>query len=269
ARAGEQTKLLDGRAVTLDEDLLVVSDSNGGRAARAVALGGIMGGYETRVTDSTRNVFLEAAHWIPSAIIGRSRKLGMHTDAGHRFERGVDPELPRIAIEHATRLIIDIAGGAPGPVTEAVLPEHLPQPQSIQLRRARLARVLGTEVADAEVSRILTALGLDMSAHAEGWAVTPPTRRFDLAIEEDLIEEVARIHGYDAIPVSLPGGRARLVAPSEMRSSEQDARLQLVARDYMEAINYAFVDAALLGAWGLGGQGVTLANPLSAELGVM
>ena len=264
ARAGETLKLLDGRDVVVDPGFLLITDAD-----RPVALAGLMGGFDTRVTEATRNVFLEAAHFAPSAIIGRSRKLGMHTDAAHRFERGVDPELPRIAIEHASRLIIAIAGGSPGPVVEAVLPEHLPQPQAIPLRRARLARVLGTQVGDAEVSRILTALGLVVAVQADGWMVTPPARRFDLAIEEDLIEEVARIHGYDAIPVSLPGGGARLVAPSETRSSEHDARRQLVAHDYLEAINYAFVDAALLGTWGLGGQGVVLANPLSAELGVM
>src|SRR3546814_6717911 len=111
-----------------------------------------MGGFDTRVTETTKNVFLEAAHFAPSAVIGRGRKLGLHTDASHRFERGVDPELPRTAIEVATRLVIDIAGGTPGPTTEAVLPEHLPQPASIPLRRARLARVLGLEVADAERS---------------------------------------------------------------------------------------------------------------------
>jgi phenylalanyl-tRNA synthetase beta chain len=269
ARAGEQAKLLDGRTVTLEDDFLVVSDSTGGHGARAVALGGIMGGEDTKVGSATRNVFLEAAHWIPSAIIGRSRKLGLHTDAGHRFERGVDPELPRIAIERATRLIVEIAGGAPGPVIEAVLPQHLPQPQAITLRRARLARVLGTQVADDEVSRILNALGLAVDVTTDGWSVTPPPRRFDLAIEEDLVEEIARIHGYDAIPTTLPGGATRLIAPSETRSSEHDARRQLVARDYLEAINYAFVDADLLAKWQLADGGVALANPLSAELGVM
>ena len=264
ARAGETLKLLDGRVVVVDPGFLLITDAD-----RPVALAGLMGGFDTRVTDATRNVFLEAAHFAPSAIIGRSRKLGMHTDAAHRFERGVDPELPRIAIEHASRLIIEIAGGSPGPVIESVLPEYMPQPQQVHLRRARLARVLGTQVADAEVTRILTALGLDVAMHVDGWLVTPPARRFDLAIEEDLIEEIARIHGYDAIPVTLPGGGTRLVAPSETRSSEHDARRQLVARDYLEAINYAFVDAALLDTWGLGGQGVAVANPLSAELGVM
>ena len=264
ARAGETLKLLNGDDATLDPQFLVITDAD-----RVVGLAGIMGGEDTKVSSSTRNIFLEAAHFAPSAIIGRSRKLGLHTDAGHRFERGVDPELPRIAIERATRLIVEIGGGAPGPVIEAVLPQHLPQPQAIALRRARLARVLGTHVADAEVSRILSALGLAVQSTADGWSVTPPARRFDLAIEEDLVEEIARIHGYDVIPTTLPGGATRLVSPSETRSSEHDARRQLVARDYLEAINYAFVDADLLAKWQLTEAGVALANPLSAELGVM
>ena len=264
ARDGETLVLLNGDEAALDPQYLAITDAD-----RVVGLAGIMGGNDTKVSDATRNIFLEAAHFAPSAIIGRSRKLGLHTDAGHRFERGVDPELPRIAVEYATRLILDIAGGAPGPVIEAVLPQFLPQPQAIVLRRARLARVLGTPVADAEVLRILGALGLAMDVTDDGWRVTPPARRFDLAIEEDLIEEIARIHGYHAIPTTLPGGATRVVSPSEARSSEHDMRRQMVARDYLEAINYAFVDAGLLATWQLTEGGVALANPLSAELGVM
>ncbi|MES2858869.1 MAG: phenylalanine--tRNA ligase subunit beta [Pseudomonadota bacterium] len=264
ARAGETIKLLNGDNARLDAQFLVITDAD-----RAVGLAGIMGGEDTKVGAATRTVFLEAAHFAPSAIIGRSRKLGLHTDAAHRFERGVDPELPRIAIEQASRLIVEIAGGAPGPVTEAVLPQHLPQPQPILLRRARLARVLGATVADAEVARIFGALGLAVDATGEGWHVTPPARRFDLAIEEDLVEEIARIHGYDAIPSTLPVGGTRLAAPSESRIDEPDVRRHLAARDYLEAINYAFVDAGLLSSWQLGEGGVVLANPLSAELGVM
>ncbi|MEP6635032.1 MAG: phenylalanine--tRNA ligase subunit beta, partial [Luteimonas sp.] len=187
ARAGESVKLLDGRDVALDDDFLVVTDAD-----RVVALAGIMGGFDTRVTAATRNVFLEAAHFAPSAIIGRGRRLGLHTDAAHRFERGVDPELPRQAIEIATRLLVEIAGGVPGPVVEAALREHLQPPATVLLRRDRLARVLGVRIDDAEVERILTALGLGVETADTGWRVTPPTRRFDIAIEEDLIEEIAR-----------------------------------------------------------------------------
>jgi len=264
AREGETLTLLDGREAALAPDFLIVTDAD-----RPVALAGLMGGMDTRVTDATSNVFLESAHFAPSAIIGRSRRLGLSTDAAHRFERGVDPELPRLAIEYATRLILDSAGGTPGPVTEAVLPGHLPAPRAIPLRRARLARVLGLTIADAEVERILSALGLDVAASTDGWQVTAPPRRFDLNIEEDLIEEIARIHGYDAIPTTLPGGGTRLAAPSETRLSQAELRQHLTAREYLEAINYAFVDAAWLSAWSMDANTVPLANPLSGELAVM
>lgn len=269
ARAEEQATLLDGRTVTLDDDFLVVSDSRDGRASRAVALGGIMGGLDTRVTDATTNVFLEAAHWIPSAIIGRSRKLGLHTDAGHRFERGVDPELPRVAVEYATRLILEVAGGTPGPTMVVEHAEHLPAPTAILLRRARVARVLGVDIADAEIERILRALGLQAAAVADGWSVVAPTRRFDIAIEEDLIEELARIHGYDRVPTTLPGGATRIASPSETHVEAGVVRRQLAARDCLETVNFAFVDAQWLTLWQMADGAVPLANPLSAELAVM
>src|SRR5690606_7198076 len=264
ARAGERLVLLDGREVELDGEFLAITDAD-----RPVALAGVMGGMDTRVTDATANVFLEAAHFAPAAIIGRSRRLGMHTDAAHRFERGVDPQLPRAAIEMATRLVLDIAGGTPGAVVEAALQEHLVPPAPIVLRRARLLRVLGLEVADAEVSRILRALGMEVSDIDGGWRVVPPSRRFDVAIEEDLIEEVARIHGYDAIPATLPGGATRIAAPSETCVGEDVLRAQLAAREYFEAVCFAFVDARLLDRWQAEVGSVALANPLSAELGVM
>ena len=269
ARAREPLALLDGRTVELDDDFLVVSDSHGGKGARAVALGGIMGGSDTRVTDDTHNVFLEAAHWIPSAIIGRSRKLGMHTDAGHRFERGVDPQLPGIAVEYATRLILDIAGGVPGPLLDVTLLEHLQSPKPILLRRARLARVLGLTVADGEVARIFTALGMKVESLADGWSVTAPSRRFDIEREEDLIEEVARIHGYENIPTHTPAGALTLAAEPEARLNELAVREQLAARDYYEAVNLAFIGNDVLQRWGMTEQLVPLANPLSADLAVM
>ncbi|MGY0632666.1 phenylalanine--tRNA ligase subunit beta [Luteimonas sp. A478] len=264
ARAGEKLVLLDGREVDLDPEFLAVTDAD-----RVVALAGLMGGQDTRVTDTTRNVFLESAHFAPAAIAGRSRRLGLHTDAAHRFERGVDPELPRAAMEAATRLILEVAGGVPGPVTEAVLPEYLPKPLAIPLRRERLVRVLGVQVEDAEVGRILRALGMSVEETGEGWLATPPSRRFDLAIEEDLIEEVARIHGYDNVPTTLPSGATRVVADSEGRVAEADLRRHMVGRDWLEAVNFAFVDADLLANWQLQEGAVPLANPLSAELGVM
>lgn len=264
SRAGEALKLLDGRDAALDDSFLVITDAD-----RPIALAGLMGGFDTRVTDATTAVFLEAAHFAPAAIMGRGRKLGLHTDAGHRFERGVDPALPRTAIEYATRLVLDLAGGTPAPVTEAVREADLPATASIGLRRARIARVLGIQIADADVERILRALGMDVVAHADGWQVTAPSRRFDIAIEEDLIEELARIHGYEQIPTTLPGGASRIAMPSETCLDDLSVRRQLVARDLQETINYAFVDAGLLGHWQLHEDVVALANPLSAELAVM
>jgi phenylalanyl-tRNA synthetase beta chain len=264
SRAGETLKLPDGRDAALDDSFLLITDAD-----RPIALAGLMGGFDTRVTDDTTAVFLEAAHFAPAAIMGRGRKLGLHTDAGHRFERGVDPALPRTAIEYATRLVLDLAGGTPAPVTEAVREADLPTTASIGLRRARIARVLGIQIADADVERILRALGMDVVASADGWQVTAPSRRFDIAIEEDLIEELARIHGYEQIPTTLPGGASRIAMPSETRLDDLSVRRQLVARDLQETINYAFVDAGLLGQWQLHEDVVALANPLSAELAVM
>ena len=264
ARAGEQLKLLDGRDAVLDEGFLVVTDAD-----RAVALAGIMGGHDTRVTDATNQVFLEAAYFAPAAIMGKGRKLGLHTDASHRFERGVDPALAPVAIEVATRLVLELAGGKAGPVEIVELPEYLPEPLPIVLRRARIRRVLGIEIADAEVERILRALGMQVDTLAEGWRVVAPSRRFDVAIEEDLIEELARIHGYERIPTTLPSGAARIAMPTETRLDEATIRRQLVARDLLETINYAFVDAGLLRKWQLDSALVELANPLSAEMAVM
>ena len=264
ARTGETLTLLDSREVALDPEFLVVTD-----AGSAVALAGIMGGLDTRVTDATRRVFLESAHFAPDAIIGRGRKLGLHTDAAHRFERGVDPQLPRTAIEYATRLILDAAGGEPGPVVEAALPAHLPQPQPILLRRSRLQRVLGARIEDVAVERILRALGMAVAANGEGWQVTAPSRRFDIAIEEDLIEEVARIHGYDAIPEAPVSGELAVGSVSGHRVAPGRLRQELCAAGYQEAVNYSFIDRRLLAAVHQDDHVLPLANPLSADLDVM
>ncbi|MDR2871815.1 MAG: phenylalanine--tRNA ligase subunit beta [Xanthomonadaceae bacterium] len=264
ARAGEPLALLDGRQITLDDEFLIITDAD-----RPIALAGLMGGMDTRVTENTRHVFLEAAYFAPASIMGRGRRLGLHTDAGHRFERGVDPELSLQAIEVATRLITELTGGTPGPTMEASLPEYLPQPVPIRLRRDRIARVLGLTMEDTEIERILSALGMRVETLPDGWKVTPPSRRFDISIEEDLIEELARIHGYDRIPTTLPGTATQVSAPAETRLDDADIRRQFVARDYLETINYAFVDDALLQEWQCQQHTVPLANPLSAELAVM
>ncbi|MGH8146903.1 MAG: phenylalanine--tRNA ligase subunit beta, partial [Rhodanobacteraceae bacterium] len=264
ARDGEALKLLDGGDATLDAGFMLITDER-----KPLAVAGVMGGFDSRVGDTTHDVFFEAAYFAPAAVMGRARKLGLATDAAHRFERGVDPELPRAAIERATELLLEIGGGQAGEVIEAALPEHLPKRATVALRRARIERVLGIVVDDAEVERILTALGMKIEPNVDGWRVTPPSRRFDIEREEDLIEEVARIHGYDEIPASLPAG-----APPPPRSDEsvldvEALRAQLVARGYREAVCYAFVDTGLLRTWQLDGGAIALANPLSAEMAVM
>src|SRR6185437_14200359 len=264
ARDGEALKLLDESDAKLDAGFLVIADER-----KPLAVAGVMGGFDSRVADTTRDVFLEAAHFSPQAIMGRARKLGLATDAGHRFERGVDPELPRAAIERATALLIELAGGTQGEIIEAALPEHLPKPTAVTLRRARVARVLGISIDGAEIENILAALGMQIEAAAEGWRVTPPSRRFDIEREEDLIEEVARIHGYDAIPASLPAGAPPLPRDDESELAVSALSATLAARDYHEAICYAFVDPRLLQSWQLDARVIPLANPLSADLAVM
>lgn len=264
ARSGETLKLLDGNQAKLDESFVLIADEK-----KPLAVAGVMGGHDSRVTDATRNVFLESAHFAPAAIMGRARKLGLHTDASHRFERGVDPELPRRALERASELLLAIAGGRAGPVLAAENPADLPKPAAVALRRARLRRVLGVEVADAEVVRIFTALGMQVAATADGWQVTAPSSRFDIEREEDLIEEVARIFGYDNIPTATPAGALTLAIEPEARIGELALREQLAARGYYEAVNLSFVAAELLADWGFAERLVPLANPLSADLAVM
>jgi phenylalanyl-tRNA synthetase beta chain len=264
AHLGEKLKLLDEREVAVDPDFLLITDAD-----KPVALGGVMGGWDTRVTENTQDVFLEAAYFAPTAVAGRARKLNMQTDAAHRFERGVDPELPRRALERAAGLIVEIAGGRAGPIVEAVSPQHLPQRPAIMLRRARIPRVLGITIADDEVARILESLEMRVEPIDDGWRVTPPSRRFDVEREEDLIEEVARIHGYDEIPSRLPAGQPPAPHDDETLLPETALRAQMAARNFHEAICYAFVDAKLLEKWQFGAKAIPLANPLSAELGVM
>ncbi len=264
ARAGETLKLLDGNEARLDEGFVLIADDQ-----KALAVAGVMGGFDSRVTDTTRNIFLESAHFAPAAIMGRARKLGLHTEASHRFERGVDPALPKRALERATELLLAVAGGKAGPVLLAENLADLSLPAPVRLRRARLARVLGVAVADAEVTRIFTALGMQVETTAEGWQITAPSSRFDIEREEDLIEEVARIFGYDNIPTLTPAGALALAVEPEARIGELALREQLAARGYHEAVNLSFVSADLLASWGFNERLVPLANPLSADLAVM
>ncbi|MEP6483664.1 MAG: phenylalanine--tRNA ligase subunit beta [Rudaea sp.] len=264
ARDDEKAKLLDGKEYSLSTNYLVIAD-----ASECVGVAGIMGGLDSRVTDTTRDIFLEAAHFAPATIMGRARNLSLHTDASHRFERGVDPELPRTAMERATSLVMSIAGGTPGPISEVVIESALPKRHSVSLRRARLSRVLGITVADDEVSRILSALDMKVQRTNDGWTATPPSRRFDIEIEEDLIEEVARIHGYDNVPTHAPSGELSLHLRPESEVSLSRMNSQMASSGYREAICYSFVAPELLQKWSLSGGAVALANPLSADLAVM
>ncbi len=264
AGAGEKLALLDGSDVTLEPDFMVIADDK-----QALAVAGVMGGMATRVTDDTRDIFLESAHFAPDVIMGKARRLGLHTDSSHRFERGVDPELPRQALERASELLLELAGGKAGPVCAAENTDDLPARHPVRLRSARLARVLGIAIDDDKVLAILHNLGLAPQRTDEGWQVQPPSWRFDIEREEDLIEEVARIYGYPEIPVTAPAGQLVLAPDSETRLPERRLARQLVARGYHEAVCMAFTSADLLRTWQLQGAVLPLANPLSADLGVM
>jgi phenylalanyl-tRNA synthetase beta chain len=264
AGKGERLVLLDGREITLDPDMLVIADKAG-----ALGLAGIMGGQSSAVQADTRDVFLECAWFMPDAINGRGRRIPLQTDAGYRFERGVDPVGQRRAMERASQLILDICGGEPGPVDEVVSAEQLPQRSQLVLRRTRLERLLGMAIPDADVSRILTRLGMNPQPTNEGWRVTAPSYRFDIAIEEDLIEEVGRIYGYDRIPVQHYAVPQAMGGTSETRIAPAHLRQVLVERGYQEAITYSFVAPALQQAFSGGASGLALANPISAELAEM
>ena len=264
AGRGERLELLDGQTANLEPDMLLITDRRG-----PIGLAGIMGGASTAVGTATQHIFLESAFFDPEVIAGRARRLGLHTDASMRFERGVDPAHQQRAVERATALVLEITGGCPGPVVELAFPEHLPKRAAVTLRRERLAAVLGVKIADQQVSDLLRRLAMQVEAHADGWRVTPPAARFDIALEVDLIEEIARLHGYDQIP-EIPA-----VTPLSLGRVGEDtvgldrARLTLVERGYQEAITYSFGDPALDAAFAGGNEGLRLSNPISANLGVM
>ena len=264
AREGETLTLLDGQQVRLGSDHLLITD-----AEKPLALAGIMGGEHSGVNENTRRVFLECAWFRPAAIMGKARDLGLHTESSHRYERGVDPELQRRALERATELLQAIAGGQAGPVVVAEAPEYQPKPPRILLRRARLARMLGCEIEDQEVEGILQRLGFQPRATQDGWQVRSPSWRVDIAIEADLVEEVARVHGYNKLPARPPGGRLLLDAVSESRLPDRDIRQLLVDLGYQECINYSFIPEREVEAMGHGRLAIALANPLSQDMAVM
>lgn len=268
-RKGEELTLLDGKEITLDDSLLAICDDKG-----PVALAGIMGGLDSGVSDSTSNILLESAYFKPSTISGKARDLGLHTDASHRFERGVDPQGQVVAIERITALLLDMVGGKAGPIIHAKSESDLPVQNQVQLRHARLNRVLGVELSEADVTRILTDLRMQPQtgqndAGQTVWTVTAPSDRFDIEIEEDLIEEVARIFGYNNIPATLPAGELNPGVVSESLISLRNIQQSLAGSGYQEVINYSFTSRDLLKGFGMDGDVLPLANPLSADLEVM
>jgi phenylalanyl-tRNA synthetase beta chain len=265
AKQGEKLTLLDGQEVAISGTSLVIADQ-----ASPVALAGIMGGQASSVSNQTTNLFLEAAFFTPLAIAGRAREYGLHTDSSHRFERGVDPELARVAIERATALLIDIVGGQAGVITEVVSESDLPQARVITLRAARIKRVLGIHIDATQVEDQLTRLGLTVVANDDGWLVTAPSFRFDIAIEVDLIEELGRLYGYDKLPKTRPQGTVLSADISEYTLATHRLQALLVDRGYQEAITYSFVDPAMQQHLAVAGeQAIALANPISADLSVM
>jgi phenylalanyl-tRNA synthetase beta chain len=264
AREGESVTLLDGTIVQPKVDELVIADEAG-----PVALAGVMGGQRTAVSATTRDVFLEVAWFAPAYIAGRARRHGVLTDASQRFERGVDPAGQERALERATAMLVAICGGTPGPAEIVERCEFVPVRAPVLLRRERLTWLLGAAVPDAEVERALRALGLEVVAAADGWRATPPSWRFDLTIEADLIEEIARLRGYETIPAVTAPGTQRIDALPAAQVDEGRVLGALAARGYHEAITFAFGDPALQSQLFPGAQSPTLANPIASDLAQM
>ena len=264
ADAGEKLGLLDNSEVECNEDSLLIADHQGG-----VALAGIMGGLDSSVQDETTNIFLEAAHFTARKLAGKARGFGMHTDASHRFERGVDAQLPPVAMQRATELLIEIAGGTPGPMLDAVVDEHMPKSPAVGLRYEQVIRLLGVDVAEGEVRAILKRLNMQISEGDGGWQIVPPSYRYDINIEADLIEEIGRLIGYNNIPGTREVAHSRMDSYSERRVSINRVRDALVERGYFEAVTYSFVSPEMQALLDPGRETLPLSNPISADMSVM
>lgn len=264
ARPGDRLELLNGVMVEPDAETLLIADHSG-----PLALAGIMGGEISSCTTATRDVFLESAFFAPASIAGRARRYGLQTDSSYRFERGVDSQLQRRAAERATRLLLDIAGGQPGPIIEAVSPEYLPSEPAIRLRPERIRKLLGVDVPAAEVEEILRRLGMAVAIEVDHWLVAPPSSRFDITLEIDLIEEIARIRGYDRLPGNRPLTRMAIPPQPEGQVALERIRETLVQRGFQEAITYSFVDPFFQKCLDPEREPLALSNPISADLAVM
>jgi phenylalanyl-tRNA synthetase beta chain len=264
ARTGEQLQLLDERTIDLTPDVLLIADDRG-----PVGMAGVMGGLGTSITADATEVLLEVAFFSPDAIAGRGRRFGIQTDASQRFERGVDPQGQARAMQRATELLLQLCGGEAGAVAEALDAAALPVRAPVLLRRQRLALLTGAEIADARVQQTLGGLGMQVAPHPQGWMVTPPSWRFDITIEADLVEEVLRIVGFDAVQEVPRRMLQRFARRSEALIDERAMLDALVARGYQEAINYAFVDPALQQSLFPQVAALRLGNPIAADLAVM
>ncbi|MDA0225985.1 MAG: phenylalanine--tRNA ligase subunit beta [Proteobacteria bacterium] len=261
-RAGERVELLNGQTVEVDADVGVIADDAG-----IEALAGVMGGEATAVSDDTRNIFIEAAFWWPEAIAGRARRFNFSTDASHRFERGVDFATTVEHIEHITRLVLEICGGEPGPVEDTV--KQLPLRTPVRMRVARAQRVIGVAIPADEMAAIFRRLGLPCVADGEAFVVTPPPYRFDLEIEEDLIEEVARLYGFERIPAVPPRMTASMSARPEATRDLHAVRDALAAREFFEMINFSFVEPQWESDFAGTDTPIRLLNPIASQLSVM
>ena len=259
AKVDEELVLLDGTTAKLQPNTLVIADDKG-----ALAMAGIFGGQASGVSQETKDVVLEAAFFSPLAITGRARQYGLHTDASHRFERGVDPELTRRAMERATALLLEICGGEAGEIVEAVSEAHLPKRNNVTLRRAKLDAVIGHHIEDHVVTDILTRLGLNVRFENDTWMAVAPSWRFDIEIEEDLIEEVARIYGYNSIPNHSPLAHLEMKGTPEKLLEASRVRTALVDSDYQEVITYSFVDPKIQQLLHPEQEALVLPNPISS-----
>ncbi|ESV69157.1 phenylalanine--tRNA ligase, beta subunit [Vibrio parahaemolyticus 10296] len=264
AEQGEKLTLLDGSEAELNADTLVVADHS-----KALAIAGIFGGEESGVTTETKDVLLECAFFAPDHIRGRARSYGLHTDSSMRFERGVDYALQVSAMERATQLLVEICGGDVAPVVAIESEADLPKPNKVALRRTKLDNLLGHHIADADVVEILERLGLTVEASEKGWVAVAPTWRFDIAIEQDLIEEVGRIYGYDNIPNQNPAAALKMHNHVEADLPLKRVRDLLVDRGYHEAITYSFVEPEQQKLVVPGVEPLVLPNPISADMSAM
>ncbi len=262
AKAGEKLTLLNQQEVSLQPDMLVIADDT-----QAQALAGVMGGASSEFGDASTTVFLESAFFSPDAIAGMTRRLTLNSDAAFRFERGVDFNLAPLALERATQLLLEICGGDAGPVTEKLA--DLPVRQPVKVRPDRLRKVLGFDISDKEIINIFNKLQFIHKVDSRNIFVTPPSHRFDLAIEEDFTEEAVRLHGYDNIPAKPPKAVVVMLPQSEDKRSLADLRDVLVARDYQEVVNYSFVDENWERNFGAGNAPIKLQNPIASNMSVM